>query len=245
MAHGGTRPGAGLRFYLVEGLTVVLSILLAFSLDAWWSGRELRSEVVEDLLSIDQELEGNAERVRYQLDLMSRIVSAGDVLLADMDARPGSRTLPVPDTIAWFVLLGISPTFDASLGGIEALIASGRLSAVRSRELRTRLAGLAGEILDAVEEQYINRDLEYDRMQPILAPVFDRAPLFRVAPDFFDERVPGRPVQGTGTIRVPNSLELRNVIRSRNGNMGTALVEMRGLLQSLGEIHELIATEVR
>jgi len=127
------------------------------------------------------------------LDLMSRVVSAGDALLAEMDAAPDSRTLVVADTIAWFVFLGISPTLDASLGGIEALIASGRLSAVRSRELRTRLAGLEGEIRDATEEQYINRDLEHDRMLPLLDPLFDRAPLFDVARGFFDERIPGVP----------------------------------------------------
>jgi hypothetical protein len=245
MAHDGRRSGAGPRFVLVEGLTVVVSILLAFALDAWWSDHQLRTDVAEDLRAVDHELQGNEDRVRYQLDLMSRIVSAGDALLAGMVAAPDSKTLVVPDTIAWFTLLGISPTLDASLGGIRALIASGRLSAIRSRELRTRLAGLEGEFQDAVEEQAINRDIEHDRLLPILDRLVDRGPLYDMNRDFFDERVPGRPVHSTGTIRVPNRLELRNVIRSRNGNMTTASGEMRKLLVSLAEIHDLIAMEVR
>jgi hypothetical protein len=50
------RNGAGL---LIESLAVIVSIHVAFGLDAWWDARQLRIDLLEDLTSVTEEVERN------------------------------------------------------------------------------------------------------------------------------------------------------------------------------------------
>ena len=173
---------------LRDGCVVVTSILIAFSLDAWWGEVQTGREVREELQGIDRELAANVTRVEYHIDFMGRIIAASEALLERMNLEASADEVLVSDTLAWFAFGGASPTLDASTGAIDALIASGRLQAVRSPELKGHLSGMEGRIQDAVEEQYVARSLRDQRLNPLLDPVLDRARLRKVATDFYDVR---------------------------------------------------------
>ena len=45
----------------LEGMVIVVSILLAFALDAWWEDAQLEREVYQELESVGRELRRNQE----------------------------------------------------------------------------------------------------------------------------------------------------------------------------------------
>jgi hypothetical protein len=240
-----TRPNADpIKRLILEGLVVVASILVAFGLDAWWANQQLAKEVAEELDAIDRELMENVGLVEFQADMMRRKVAASRAIaeLAAQSVSPSSIT--VPDTLLWLAV-DPTPTLNASLGSIEAITASGRLQAIRIPELRVRLAGLRGVIEDAVEEQLGARDLQENRIQPRIAKTADLRPLHDIGDHFWSqERTPGRPVEGRGTIEIKGDLELSNTMLRRDTYYDIAVGEMEQLIVAFDEIRELIREEL-
>ena len=80
---------------LVEGAAVVASILIAFSLDAWWDQRESTSRLRAEPRSVSEEMIGNRDLIDFQVDLMQRQVRGGDRLL-ELAGDGASRMVTVP-----------------------------------------------------------------------------------------------------------------------------------------------------
>lgn len=126
-----------------EGGAIIVSILLAFGIDAWWDGRQRLSEEAELLAGLERELEGNLAGLEARLDSLDanqerlrRFVNA---------SFPGGA--PLPADSAWSAV--VRPLyrdfgFALSLGHLEAARASGKLELIRDVELRAALAGLKG-----------------------------------------------------------------------------------------------------
>ncbi len=229
---------------LLEGLVVVASILVAFGLDAWWADVQLTREVAEELAGIDRELEENIGLIEFQADMMRRKVLASRAIAELTSQTDGTSPVAVPDTLVWLAV-DPTPTLNASLGGIDAIISSGRLQAIQLRELRVRLTGLRGVIEDAVEEQLVARDIQEDRIRPKIAATADLRPLQEIGDWFWSqERVPGRAVAGQGPILVPGDLELRNTMLRRDTYYGISIGEMDQLVEIIGHTRELIREEL-
>ena len=56
----------------LEGLVVVASILVAFLLDAWWDGRELRNQLNDELASVGREIDENRGLVEFEINSLER-----------------------------------------------------------------------------------------------------------------------------------------------------------------------------
>ncbi len=229
---------------LAEGVVVVASILVAFALDAWWADRQLRSELFEELSGIDRDLAANVELVGFQIDIMRRKLAAGDALVGLLEAHDDGRLVAVPDTLGWWAL-DPTPTLNAYFGGIDALIASGRLPAIENPLLRLRLTGLRGMVEDAVEEQLVANELQENRLRPLVEKQSDLASLKLIGEEFWaGERVPGRAVLGQGSVQIPSGLDVRNAILRRGTYYVISIGEMESLIAQLGEIRRLIGDEV-
>lgn len=229
---------------LAEAAAIVGSILLALAGDAWWSDRQLQREVGEELRSIYGELEFNEEAIAFQMDMMRRIQDASASIERDIRALPQVESIAVTDTLAWLVL-SPTPTLDASLGGIDALIASGRLPAIELAELRLRLAGLRDQIDDAVEEQILARSVQEGRLRPIVEAHSDLDLVRQLGQDFWsNERVPGRGLESSGVVRFPTDLPALNALSRRREVFTIAIEEMRALLTSFAQIRSLINREL-
>jgi hypothetical protein len=230
------------RPLLAEGVVIVVSIVLAFALDAWWDdvaeGRQLRQQ----LGSVQAEVRGNRDLVLFQVDLMERMIGAGEALVEAMDsAASRGGEVSVPDTLAWLPLA--NPTLDASLGAIDALVGSGQLALIRDPTLRSRLAGLRDRIEDAVEEQEQALTVYYDHFYPRLiesgyrtSPVVSQS-IF----DYWVERVPGRPAQSFGMVEFPADPALAETLRERLLLYAISVEEMRALLTVLDDLEAAVA----
>ena len=126
---------------LIEVLVVVASILIAFSLDAWWSKRaEGRTETAH-LRALQSDFEQNVSRLKVHIEREERIADASRRLLLVAI----SPTTPSPEDSVSNLLGQVfnSGRFDPVMGAYEALVNSGGLAQVRDDSLRLALAGFA------------------------------------------------------------------------------------------------------
>ena len=167
-------------------------------------------------------------------------------------ADEGSEVV-VPDTL---IFLGAvwAPTFNASLGAIEALLASGRLSEIHDPALRLGLAGLDEMVADAVEEEIIARAITVEQ----LSPAFDRLtewPSFEaIFSDFFGGSGEGDspqvyganlPMPSSGLVEVGANRVARNLTRRRVIWHRAAIGEFRRLTRHLDELTVLVEGELQ
>jgi hypothetical protein len=118
----------------VEAVAIVISILLAFSIDAWWDGRKDQLEEREILFGLEIEFVDLRER----LDRWAQYNRTGAEFIEQY----------LSDSVSEMDLKGIESTFYYAAivnvldqgGAIEALLASGRLEKITDREIRARLA---------------------------------------------------------------------------------------------------------
>ena len=230
----------GIARRLSQGAVVVSSILIAFAVDALWEQSKERRDLNEDLSNITSELEENRARIVYHLDMAQRMADALDALYVLIDTD--GPTPLVPDTTVW--LAHITPTFDPSLGAIDALIASGRMSVVDNPELSRRLAGLRGRVGDAVEEQVQAMEIHFARVLPELDDLDHRATRHISDAFWTQERIPGRPLEYRGEVAHPGSPALLTALSLRHTLYIVTIGELRSLLDEFDLIEELIASEI-
>jgi hypothetical protein len=146
----------------------------------------------------------------------------------------------VPDTLVWLALN--TPTLDASLGAIDALVASGQLALIRDPALRSRLAGLRDRIEDAVEEQMQALAVYHDHSYPrLIDGGYRTAPTLQSVLDFWADRVPGRPARSFGMVNFPADAVLAETLRERALLYTISVDEMRVLLTVLDDLEAGVA----
>ena len=126
---------------VAEALVIVLSILLAFGIEAWWSARGERHAEVEALQGLRDDFVENLGRLASGKSEHVEIRDASVRLLAmtGPDADPPVSDL-VMDTLV-MALIGGPKVFPVT-ATYDALIASGRIELLESPALRLELARL-------------------------------------------------------------------------------------------------------
>lgn len=246
------RAGRGMGL-LTEGLVIVCSILMAFFLEGWRVDRELNRDVVNELASVQRELERNRDLVSTQASSLSRVIAGKRSLLALLNSNRGSALVPVADTLV-FLSTSWSPSLDPSLGALEALITSGRLSQIRDPELRLELAGVRYLLNDAMEEEVVARKVSLEQVFPLLQDELDFSALDRVDRAFFDsqdasgvttqERASGRSIPSFGTVAFPNSNAIRSTVGMEVSWLESGVAEYARVLEHIADLMHSLATEL-
>ena len=135
---------------LAEGTAIIVSILLAFAIQAWWEGRqegEIESEILTGLIS---DFRAN----QSQLVLIVEILDALQPRLAELNELEAQDLAQIPDDLLpeYVTALQATPTFDAQDATLDAAIASGNLSRITDRQLRVLLTEWRGAVEDVAEE---------------------------------------------------------------------------------------------
>jgi len=155
------------RGLAAEGLLIVLSILLAFGIEAWWGRRAEHLAEVEALQGLRDDFAENVERLRSVRTEHVAIRDASIRLLAltGPNAVVAASDLTM-DTLVMAVIGG--PRVFPVTATYDALIGSGRLDLVESGALRRELARWSTAIADVrgVEnEAFVQMD---QRLLPFL-----------------------------------------------------------------------------
>ncbi len=150
----------------VEAAAIVASILLAFSIDAWWDSVQDRAEEREILSLLRAEFTANQKVLartagihRLNLDAMREIISASEA-----DNSVGGESLD-----ALFRQAGGTPHYNPATGALAATISSGRIDLIRNIELRNRLAGWNSIVSDLILDEQTRRDFVIHKIRPAFA----------------------------------------------------------------------------
>ena len=151
----------------VEGTAIVVSILLAFSIDAWWEqrGEQAAAKSLIDGLHADfavshahlQEWSGGARIIHDDTFTMLNLIRS---------AEPGA-TVQVP----FDVIVGVigAATYDPTVATFETALASGQLDLVDSLELRNLLAVWQQQLVDTAEDEALVRNIVVNHLVPELS----------------------------------------------------------------------------
>ncbi|NNE05564.1 MAG: hypothetical protein HKO64_04020 [Xanthomonadales bacterium] len=146
-----------LKRVTLEVAIIVVGILLAFAIDAWWEDRQERDEEEKILLGLKNEF----SRYRDELEDGVKVNSNTRLMVAELmaAARAGSwnsESIPVDLALS---TLGDSPTHDFGGGILDAVISGGRLEIISDYELRTMLASWSQVFNEIRDDQERNRSL--------------------------------------------------------------------------------------
>ena len=152
----------------VEGVVIVVSILLAFALEAWWDAHGRRQEEAQILENLRVEFLAAGTQLDYYLLFHEvTLVSLETILDALREAGgTGSFEVEVPTLDLGRTLIG--PTFDPRTGTLDGLLHSGKGGILRSDELQKTLSGWPGLLAEAKEEETRIDRLLMDQLEPTL-----------------------------------------------------------------------------
>ncbi|MDX1396175.1 MAG: hypothetical protein R3195_17475 [Gemmatimonadota bacterium] len=222
-----------------EIVVVVLSILIAFALDAWWDESVERGREKELLAALLAEFEANREPLELRIDNHRRLGTGQDELADLLDAS-SAPSVTVPDSL--LITLLITPTFDPTLGALEEAQSSGLTSLIRNPELRRRLRGWRGRWQDVREEEQLNLRLVQDELYPALASHTSLNALMGLGgPWMAGQRTDGL---RSGSTTVPVTPALINFARQRAIRSGRAARELADLRAELDSIVTSLGQEV-
>jgi hypothetical protein len=121
---------------VVEGAVVILSILLAFAIDAAWNARQLRARETEYLTALGVEMNLAAAELAEDHGRRNRWLSYSDSILRQFSGR----SAPDSTVNIWIQQVGMQMTrFFPPSSVLNDLVSSGSLSALTSQELRFAL----------------------------------------------------------------------------------------------------------
>ncbi len=123
----------------VEAAAVVVSILLAFSIDAWWEDLQDRKEESQLLTDLINEFEANRDRLMAVTESHRIRSKRLRTLIEEAATELGTLTADDLDGLADQVLT--NPIFTAEKGVMERALSGNGLSLIEDTNLRASLAG--------------------------------------------------------------------------------------------------------
>ncbi len=156
---GQLTQGIAWKRIAAEGVAIVVSILLAFAIDAAWDASRERAEERQALSGLREEFRENLDLLEINLRAHRSTLSAATTLLAISDGGPQ----PAPDSTAVLLRRVFIDAFsyNPSVGVLQGLIASGDLGLIRDPGLRNLLASWPGQLEEnAEDEAWVFKDVQ-------------------------------------------------------------------------------------
>lgn len=138
------------RHVIVEGIVIVLSILLAFGIDAMWAQHQDRLEEQEVLASLESDFAANLVSVDRIIEVYE--LSAGRIERLISLSPEEIRALSQKE-VSEIMLSTANPwTFDPVRGTVDTLVYGGRLAILENPELRKSLVTFLNMVADSHED---------------------------------------------------------------------------------------------
>ncbi len=167
-----TQPIAWKRL-TIEATAIVVSILLAFSIDAWWSNLQEREAEDIALRSLRDDFESSrielADRIQSMQGSRIHFRTFQSASLEDL----GTLQQAVAEQM--LASLHTGGTFDAYLGTLDAIAADGRLALIRDSGIRRLLSKWTKAMKDIEEDNMAVRSGSIRvraKMEPYGGPFF-------------------------------------------------------------------------
>jgi hypothetical protein len=163
----------GLRWFVAEFLVVVVGILVALALNAWWSDRAERAQERELLKGLSTEFTVNRELFDRTADLHRDTIEQARQLLKMTGPAPADIDPAEIDALL-FPLLSEIPSFHPAMGEVEAMLGSGQLGLIQNDSLRAAVAAWPGALTLRRETE---DEMRADVIGGFYPYIIDRVPL--------------------------------------------------------------------
>ena len=175
MAESSNRTPNRWSNVVLESVVIVLSILLAFAIEAGWDERQERVAETEILEALVVEFERYEDRFGRMADFYQQTADQIVWLLDEAEFSP-SEAERLDEAMLAFVG---APTFDVSSGVHAELVASGRVSLLSDPSLRRRISTWQGLLNETTDNEIVVRQYLGSVMVPYLAS--RKAPIGRAS----------------------------------------------------------------
>lgn len=234
------------RRLLAESIAVVLSILLAFAIDAWWDARQQAArheDLLHDLLS---EFEASRPSLELRLQLARRMAAGTGQFIQILQVGESTDVVSVPDAVILATLGG--PTYEPAMNTLDAAVVSGEIERIRNDELRAELATWRRLLLDTREDEVEVRRITNEQIVPLLSRSVNLGPYFADVLTWSEDRsrLPGEfdshesREAGRGFASVATSNELASVLALRKFFVDFSASDLEALLACLDRTVALI-----
>ena len=233
---------------VAEGATIVLSILLAFGLQAWWEEGKERQEEQQILSALHDEAASNQRIIAQEVARYSDVRSATVTAMSEgarMESTIGADSFDqlIGDASWW----GGSTPFE--MASLDAVISGGKLSLIRSEELRRKLAAWRREV--ASYQQLAEQDYDFflTIWMPFLNEHGNQAQIANAIQRFpgtgapYTARAPQTPVQ-TDHRSLLESRQFQNILLRKMWVQDDVLLELGRLDASVQGMLEALAQEM-
>jgi hypothetical protein len=133
-----------------EGIAIVVSILLAFAIDAWWQDRNERIRTEELLSALETEWSTELDRIDERIQQYDRAMAAM-IEIIDLHQRFGTDASP-PDPVGLIRDRGTWQTYKPSVAAVEVILDHG-LDRIKDRALRMAIAAWPSDLDEIAPEQ--------------------------------------------------------------------------------------------
>lgn len=220
---------------------MVVSILVAFGLDAWWDGYRERIDLRDDLVNVREELEANLTALLRQRDFQYRARASIDVILDGIRDDPSATRIELSDTIVLAAFV-TTPSYDPSTGAVDALISAGRLSDLEDGELKRILTEFRTKVDDLREDEINARRIAHDVVLPLFYDDPDIESVFYLTNDYYAEDFGTSPLRSK-PISLRNAQGLINRLLIRRAWLDSVTREIDDLVASLEVGAQLLRAE--
>ena len=155
-----------LRRLILNGGTIVFSILLAFWIDAWWADVVEARQEHRALLRLQTEFALDRQQLRDAVSGHESIRAATVQLLSH--TGPGGAQTDEAEVTQLLTHFSRWITYNPSRGALESLLASGELDLIKNDSLRLELAAWPSVVEDLNEDEQVDMAQVVDHVIPFL-----------------------------------------------------------------------------
>lgn len=152
---------------IAEGTAIVVSILLAFAIDAWWQRQSELDQAEALISSLHADFTSSQSHIEEWLVGNEKILSTLTEFRDELAATTVNDELIVP--IEWVVAAIGAPTYSPTDATLETAISSGQIELIEDVELRTRLAKWRQQLDDTQEDELLVREIVVHHLVPALS----------------------------------------------------------------------------
>ena len=228
-----------------EGVLIVVSILLAFSIESWQAERDLRAEEQRILHQFKSEFGANAELLALRRKNHDRILQAAAWILS-VTGSPDDGAVDAKVFYSRVFEATDWATFDPQDGVLQSLLQTNKLEVIQSEPLRAMLAAWPAMVRDIAEDEQMARDFS---LGPLTMYLAKHGPLRNIQTVGMRDSPTGPgpgPSQFSGDIdRLLSDPVFENLVHQKLWLTMWVIVEYDGRGSEIGEILSAIESEIK
>lgn len=224
----------------VEGVAIVVSILLAFWIDAWWEDRrETRIEAVY-LLELQEDFEQN--RSNLEAEIASFKVVARSMHLLQGQSALESPSMSVSELNENFSQIIVMSTFYPVNRAYTNMTGSGELKLIRNRPLKNALAEYytAAQVTELVQNTH-----EMELVQIFQPYIIENLDFAAVGISRADDFPLPPPIEEASILNVLATREFRNILIQKSVITTDLIDQFRRMLERTNNVLQLLKSANR